>query len=89
MSGSKGLEQLGTADFQRTINPSAATVDLVATYGKPTRWITVVAGAGTIVYTGTDGVQVTLPAMSAGYNWLVAATAIDTTSTETSAVLAF
>lgn len=86
---SLGLAKLGVATFQRTIDPSAATVDLVATYGKPARWITVVAGVGTIVYTGTDGVSVTLPTMPQGHVWLAEIKSIDTSSTETSAVLGF
>ena len=89
MASSLGLEALGVADFMRTIDPSAGDVDLVATYGRPCRWITIVGGAGTVVVTGTDGTDVTLPAMPQGYTHLVGAKVIKGTSTETSAILGF
>ena len=82
-------EELGTARIVRTLNPSAGDVDLATTYGRPCRWITVVAGAGTIIITGTDGVDVTLPAMPAGYNHLVSAKVIKGASSETSVIVGF
>ena len=88
MAGSLSTEELGTALFLRTADPTAG-VDLVATYGRPCRWITVVDSAGTIVYVGTDGTSVTLPAMPQGHTHLVSAKSITNTSTCTSVIVGF
>ena len=89
MGLSLGTEDLGVARFVRVVNPSSADVDLVETYGRSARWITVVDGAGTIVITGTDGTDVTLPQMAAGHTHLVSVKAIKDTSTETSVIVGF
>lgn len=83
-----GLEDLGVARKLRTGNPTSG-IDMVATYGGPCRWITVVDAAGTIVITGVDGTDVTLPAMPQGHTHMVAAKAIKNTSTCTSVIIGF
>lgn len=89
---SLATENLGTARKCKTYDPSAGDHDLVADGpdgSKPCRWITVVDSAGTIVIAGVDGVDVTLPAMPQGYNHLVAAKTIKSTSTCTSVIVAW
>jgi len=54
--------------------------------GRPCRRL-VAGGAGTLVYTGLDGVDVTLPATVAGQVWDVQAVALKATSTATNVVV--
>lgn len=54
--------------------------------GQPSRRL-VAGGAGTIVMTGLDGIDVTLPSTVAGQVWDVQAVALKATSTATNVVV--
>jgi hypothetical protein len=87
MAGSLRTEQLGVAKYQRVVDPNAGNIDIVATYGVPCRWITL-GVAGTLVVTGTDGVNVTLPSMPQGHVHLCSYNALVASGTTcTSAIL--
>lgn len=57
-----------------------------AVQDEPSRRL-VAGGAGTIVYTGVDGVDVTLPDCGAGFSWDVQAIALKASSTATNVVV--
>lgn len=90
MAGSLATEELGTSRFApKTVNPSSADIDIVATYGRSARWMVVVDDVGTIAATFADGTDETLPAMPKGHPHMAEVTHLKDTSTCTSVTLFF
>ena len=86
---SLSTEELGAGRLVKTYDPTGGDHDLIADglLNKPCRWITVVDDAGTIIVTGMDGADVTLPAMPKGYNHIGQFKTIKSTSTCTSVIV--